>query len=346
LAVVVLLGVACSIVIQRSITHPLSKFMHFVQKVGTGDLTQRIEVYGDDEVARMGRSLNDMVEGLRDVAQQTREATQHLSSATAEILASTQQQAASSAQQASATQETNATMEEVRQSGSQIAERAKQVAAGAELTSTRSAAGLTAVQDTNQIMERIREQAEAVAENVVLLSEKTQVVGEIIATVNDIAEQSHLLALNAAIEAATAGEHGRGFFVVANEIKNLADQSKEATTQVRTILGDIQKGINSSVMLTEEAVKRVDAGKHQSDIAHRPIHDLTANVTESIQVFQQIVAGTGQQQIGFDQVVNALNDIGQATEQTAVGTHQLEKAAANLNAISAQLRKAVERYKV
>ena len=102
-------------------------------------------------------------------------------------------------------------------------------------------------------MEAIREQVEEVAEKIVALSQKTQAVGEIIATVNDIAEQSNLLALNAAIEAATAGEQGSRFSVVANEMKHLADQAKEATVQVRTILGDIQKGINSSVMLTEEA---------------------------------------------------------------------------------------------
>ena len=104
---------------------------------------------------------------------------------------------------------------------------------------------------------------EEVAENIVALSEKTQAVGEIIATVNDVAERSNLLALNAAIEAAAAGEQGNRFSVVANEMKNLADQAKDSTVQVRTILSDIQKGINSSVMLTEEAVKRVESGKQQ-----------------------------------------------------------------------------------
>jgi methyl-accepting chemotaxis protein len=97
----------------------------------------------------------------------------------------------------------------------------------------------------------------------VALSEKTQAIGEIISTVNDLAEQSHLLALNAAIKAAAAGEQGLSFSVIAGEVKNLADQSREATIQVRVILGDIQKGINRSVMLTEEAVKRVESGKRQ-----------------------------------------------------------------------------------
>jgi methyl-accepting chemotaxis protein len=287
-----------------------------------------------------------MVLGLKSFATQARFATENLTSASAEILASTQQQATGTAEQAAAVQQTNITMEEVAQSSTQIAERAKQVAASAEATSAASHAGLQAMENTSRTMENIRAQAEAVAENVVLLSEKTQAIGEIIATVNDLAEQSHLLALNAAIEAAAAGEHGRSFSVIASEVKNLADQSREATVQVRAILGDIQKGINSSVMLTEEAVKRADSGKQQADVANGTIRTMADSIQQSVQAFQQIVAGSNQQQIGFTQVTRAVRDIGQASQQTAVGTQQLERAALNLTALSQQLRKAVERYQV
>ena len=195
-------------------------------------------------------------------------------------------------------------------------------------------------------MDKIREQVEAVAENIVTLSEKTQAVGEIIATVNDIAEQSHLLALNAAIEAASAGEAGRRFAVVAAEVKNLADQAKESTVQVRSILGDIQKGITRSVMLTEEAVKRVESGKKQAEVSERTIRELADTTVESVQAFQQIIATTNQQQIGYDQVTQALQDIRRSSEQTAVGTSQLEKATSSLTALSQQLRKAVERFQI
>ncbi len=195
-------------------------------------------------------------------------------------------------------------------------------------------------------MEAIHEQAEAVAQNIVSLSEKTQMVGDILATVNDIAEQSHLLALNAAIEAAAAGEHGRSFSVVAGEIKNLADQSKAATVQVKTILGDIQKEINTSVMLTEEAVKRVDLGRHQADVAASAIRNMTANIDQSVQAFQQIVAGTNQQQIGFENVMQAMKDLSRASEQAATSTRQTEKAAANLTDMGAQLRTATEGYRL
>jgi methyl-accepting chemotaxis protein len=341
-----LVGIICALLIQRSITGPLGTFMEIADRVGRGDLTQKAPVGGTDEMADLGQSLNRMVTGLRDVASQTRSVVENLNAATAEILASTQQQAAGTAEQAAAVQEANATMAEISQSGAQISDRAKQVAATAEATASSSAAGIQSVQNMTSIMESIRQQAEAVAENVIALSEKTQAVGEIISTVDDISEESHLLALNAAIQAAAAGENGRSFAVVASEMKNLAAQSKQATVQVRSILGDIQKAINSSVMLTEEAVKRVEAGRQQAGVADRTIRELTDNIDESVQAFQQIVGGSSQQQIGFEQVTQAFRNIGIASQETATSTKQSEKAAANLNALSLQLRAAVEKYRL
>lgn len=346
LVVAILLAVLFSVVIHRSITYPLAEFMRIVERVGEGDLTQKVTVARTDEIGDLGKSLDSMVTGLKDVAAQTRLVAESLNTATAEILASTQQQAAATAEQAAAVQQANATMTEISQSGAQISERARQVATAAEATSSASASGLQSVRNTTQIMDSIREQAEAVATNVISLSEKTQAIGEIITTVNDIAEQSHLLALNAAIQAAVAGEQGRSFSVVANEMKNLAAQSKQATVQVRGILGDIQKGITTSVMLTEEAVKRADSGRQQANVADQTIRKLTESVEESVRAFQQIVGGSSQQQIGFEQVTHAFRNISVATQQTATSTKQSEKAASNLSSLSQELRSAVARYRV
>jgi methyl-accepting chemotaxis protein len=342
----VLAGIFLAVIVQRSIISPLREFMIVVDKVGQGDLTVKADASRGDELGDLGRGINRMVGGLREVALQTRSVAENLNAATAEILASTQQQAAGTAEQAAAVQQANATMAELAQSGAQISDRAKQVAASAEATTSASASGAQSVQNTVSIMESIREQAEAVAENVIALSEKTQAVGEIIASVNEIAEQSHLLALNASIQAAAAGEHGRSFSVVAGEMKNLAGQSKQATVQVRSILGDIQKSITSSVMLTEEAVKRVESGRQQADVAERAITELTGNIEESVRAFQQIVGGSSQQQIGFEQVTQAFRSIGVASQETANSTKQSEKAAANLSALAQQLRGAVERYRL
>ncbi|NUB09810.1 methyl-accepting chemotaxis protein [Azospirillum sp. Vi22] len=346
LIIVVALAVAIAILIGSSVTKRLGTAIGYVTQVGKGDLTKTVVVPGDDELAELGTHLNEMTGNLRNMARTTRATAESMHAATAQIRASTQQQAASVAQQLAAVEETTATLSEITESGAQINRRAQDVAQNAQVAASNSETGLKAVEDTNQAMDAIREQAEAVAENIVILSERTQAIGEIILTVNDIAERCHLLALNAAIEAAAAGEHGRTFAVVASEIKSLADQSKEATAQVRSNLSEIQHGINASVMLTEEAVKRVGAGKRQTDATQSTIRDLAESVQESVLAFQQIVAGTNQQQIGLEQVIQALQNIREASSQTAAGTRQLEGAATNLNDLGQGLVEAVRNYRV
>ncbi|MGF7160514.1 methyl-accepting chemotaxis protein [Rhodoligotrophos appendicifer] len=345
LILTVILGIVVSYALRQSIVRPLTAFMDFAEQVGQGDLNARAHT-GSNELGRLGGSLNEMVGGLRTLTLQGREATGNLNAAAEEIRASTQEQAASVAEQLAAVQETAATVDEITHAGAQIGKRAQEVIAGAQSTVQTSNAGLKAVDDATKAMDLIREQAEAVAENIVSLSEKTQAIGDIIATVNDISERSHLLALNAAIEAAAAGEAGRSFAVVAAEMKMLADQAKEATSQVRSILGDIQRGINFSVMLTEEAVKRVTAGKEQTDTAQQTIEEITGQMQENVQTFQQIVASTNQQQLGIEQVMGALQNIREASQQTAESTRQLDQAAENLTKLSQQLVGLTERYKV
>ncbi|MFT8246000.1 methyl-accepting chemotaxis protein [Roseomonas sp. BN140053] len=345
LGVAVLLGFGLALLVRLTVVSPLATFMEFVGRVGRGDLSGSAAGEGRDEIGRLGSTLNGMVEGLRQLATQSREVTNNLNAAAAEIRASTQEQAASVEEQLAAVQETAATMDEITHAGAQIGKRAQEVIAAAQATAQTSTAGLRAVDDTGQAMDAIREQAEAVAGNIVALSEKTAAISEIIATVNDISERSHLLALNAAIEAAAAGENGRSFAVVAAEMKTLADQAKDATAQVRSILGDIQRGINSSVMLTEEAVKRVAAGKTRTDTTQGTIQEITGRIQESVQTFQQIVASTNQQQLGIEQVMVALQNIRTASQQTASGTRQLDSAAANLSDLSQQLVTLADRYR-
>lgn len=346
LALALLLSVAITLLIRRMITRPLGSFMGFVEQVGQGNLAGQAPATGRHEFGRLGTTLNGMVEGLRQLARQSRDATGNLNAAAAEIRASTQEQAASVEEQLAAVQETAATVDEITHSGAQIGKRAQEVIASAQATAQTSTAGMQAVEDTAKAMDSIRDQAEAVAENIVALSEKTQAISDIIATVNDISERSHLLALNAAIEAAAAGESGRSFAVVAAEMKVLADQAKGATSQVRSILGDIQRGINSSVMLTEEAVKRVALGKERTDTTQRTIDEMAGRIRESVNTFQQIVASTNQQQIGIEQVMGALQNIREASQQTAASTRQLDAAAGDLTSLSGQLVTLTERYRL
>ncbi|MEQ9328896.1 MAG: methyl-accepting chemotaxis protein, partial [Rhodospirillales bacterium] len=304
--VIVLLAAGTALVIHYSITAPLKRFMAFVEKVGEGDLTQRIESTSKDELGMLAHYLNKMVDGLATATRQARGATELLNAATAELKAAAQQQSASTTEQNAAIQQITSTLDEIAQTGGQISQRAKSVANSAESTSSASRSGLNAAAETARAMASIREQAEAVASNIVALTEKTHSVGEIISSVNDIAERSDLLALNAAIEAAAAGEAGQSFAVVADEMKNLASQAKDATSQVRSILGDIQQGINSSVMQTEEAVKRSDAGERKARETEATIGKLAESIETSVATFEQIVASVGQQQIGIEQVAESI----------------------------------------
>lgn len=342
-----LAGMTISLLISRQIADPLAACANAAREISRGNLRQSLlKVTSADELGVLQESFNDMLTSLREIALQSRTVCENLTLAAAQILTSTQEQAAGTKQQAAAVQEITTTVEQINLSSKQVAERSRQVAGTADAVAQSGHAGLQAVHEASVGMEAIREQAESVAENIIALSERTQAVGEVIATVNDIAEQSNLVALNAAIEAADARESGRRFSVVANEIKNLADQSKEATAQVRGILEQTQKGINTSVMLTEEALKRVESGRERTNVSEQVIRQMANNIQESVQAFQQIVGATNQQQIGLEQVTQALHEIRQASQQTAATTGQLEKAAVELTRLGELLAKTLEKYKL
>lgn len=341
------LGFLISWMVARSITGPLQHLVNLADNVSRGNLRgEKAAITSRNELGQLGDAFDNMVDNLKDLSGQILAVTGNINSAAAEILASTQQQASSTKEQAATVQEVSATMQEITQSGAEIADKAKQVATSAEATSAASQSGVVAVQATTRLMEGIRQQVEDVAVKIVGLSERTQAIGDIISTVNEISDQSNLLALNASIEAASAGEHGARFAVVAGEMRNLAQRAKESTVQVGGILGEIQRGINSTVMLTEEAVKRSDSGRQQAQVTEQTIHQMTETTVESVHAFQQIIGATSQQQIGFDQVTQGMRDIRQAAEQTAIGTAQLEKALGNLNELSIQLRMAVGKYQL
>jgi methyl-accepting chemotaxis protein len=195
-------------------------------------------------------------------------------------------------------------------------------------------------------MHHIQNQMESIANTIVRLSEQSQQIGEIIASVNDVADQSNLLAVNAAIEAAKAGEQGKGFAVVAQEIKSLALQSKQATIQVRNILSDVQKATSAAVMATEQGSKAVENGVKQSTQAGESIRLLSQNVNESVQAATQIVASSQQQAVGMDQIGLAMNNVNQASAQNAASMLQAERAAKDMHELGQKLKQMVEQYKV
>ncbi|MDY7080473.1 MAG: methyl-accepting chemotaxis protein [Chloroflexota bacterium] len=328
----------------------IAEYMTFVAAVARGDLTAQLPTDGsnqqDDPLIILGYSLNEMVENLRGMTIQMTDVAQELNTSTARILSATAQQVSEASKQSAAVAQTTTTVDELKTIAAQSVSRAQEVTNASQRTVAVSRTGWQAVEKAIESMSQIKTQVEGIAENILALSEQTQQVGEIIATVNDIAAQSNMLALNASVEAARAGEYGKGFAVVAVEVRNLAEQSRQATAQVKAILSDIQKATNATVMATEEGTKGVDVGVQLTTQAGESIEQLAVIIDESAQAATQMVAGGRQQASGVEQIALAMQNINQATTQSLTSTHQAEKAAQELNDLASNLTRIVEQYQL
>jgi len=281
----------------------------------------------------------------RTISRQLRDASLQLSSASAEILATTTQVASGSAETATAVAETTTTVEEVKQTAQVSSQKARYVSDTAQGPVQAGQKGKKSVDESIAGIHQVREQIDSIAESIVKLSEQSQAIGEIINTVNDIAEQSNLLAVNSSIEAAKAGEQGKGFAVVAQEVKSLAEQSKQATTQVRTILTDIQKGISAAVLVTEKGSKTAEATVKQATEAGEAISMLVDSIAEAAQAAIQIAASSQQQLVGMEQVASVMENIKQASSESATSTRQAETSAQDLHRLAQKLIEMVEKHK-
>jgi methyl-accepting chemotaxis protein len=325
---------------------PLSSISNVAARIASGDLSANVSAdERSDELGVMMQAFHQMVESLRHTIAAIKEGITLLGSSASEILASTIQVASGTAETATAINETTATIEEVRQAAQLSSEKAKNVSDKAQRVAQVSQGGQKSVEETAFEMEQIREQMGLIAQTITRLSEQSQSIGGIIASVTDLADQSNLLAVNAAIEASRAGEQGKGFVVVAQEIKVLAEQSKQATAQVRGILSDIQKATSAAVMATEQGSKLVDAGVKQAAQAGEAIRVLAESSGEAAQSSAQIVASSQQQVMGMNQINIAMQNINQAGEQTATGMKQVELATQNLQELGEKLKGMVEQFK-
>jgi methyl-accepting chemotaxis protein len=313
---------------------------------------ERIMTLLDDLKERMAAEhtqrerVQEQSEQLGHLILQIRAVASNLAAEATEILAATTQQASGANEQSAAISQTTTTVDELKTIAEQSVARAQEVAGASRRTVEVSRAGRQAVEETVGSMHEIRVRVEGIAENILALSEQTQQVGEIIDTVNELAAQSNILALNASVEAARAGEHGKGFAVVAVEVRNLAEQSKQATAQVRAILSDIQKATNATVMATEEGTKQVEEGMVLASQTGESIEQLAGVLEESAQAAAQMVAGGRQQAAGVEQVAVAMQSINQATVQSLESTRQAEKAAQILYDLARELARIVEQHQL
>ncbi len=318
----------------------------FIEKVAQGDLSQRVEVHGEDDLSQLGTQLNSMTENLAVMARLTTTASDTLTETISGMMGAVSSHSSAAVEQAAAVNETTSTLEEIRAISAQTQEKAEALGSSADRTQAEGEKGLQVVEQTVSGMESIRTKVEGIAENILALSEQTQQIGEITDTVNNLSHQLKMLALNASIEAAKAGEAGKGFAVVAAEVKDLAEQSQQATEQVHKILQDIQRATDKAVMVTEEGGKGVDQGMVLVNESGDAMRELTEVIRETAMASQQIVVSVRQEAQGIDQIFSAMQEINRATTQFLEATNQSKSAGEKLSDVAAEMRKSILSYRV
>ncbi|NLO28130.1 MAG: hypothetical protein GX113_08135 [Actinobacteria bacterium] len=260
-----------------------------------------------------------------------------LSMAATELISVAAQVAAATAQTASSTSETTATVEEVRQTATLALEKASYAAQGAEGSARSLGSAKVLVEETAAGIEQMLGDMDVVSETINRLSDQAQAAGDVVAAVNDLAEQSNLLSVNASIEAAKAGEAGKGFTVVAQEVKSLAEQSKQAVVQVRTILSEIIKASQVAVGAAERSRQTIETGRQRSVEAGELMQQIAERAGNDAQASSQVTASSQQQLAGLEQISQAIESINQASGQSTIGTRQVERQVQHLQELALEL---------
>lgn len=355
-AIIILIGILVSNIIVSmlisrsigaSIVVPIKKLVGAMGEASKGNLAVQFEKENrKDELGQLMDAFEVLLSSFRNQTIELVSSISQLSSTSSEMSATASQLQSLSTESAASITETASTVEEVKQTAQISMDRAKDVFEAAQVNLNVSKEGLKFLEIMAGNIRNIKEQMDHIAQSILSLNDQSQTISEIISAVDDIAEQSNLLAVNASIEAAKAGEHGRGFTVVAQEIKTLADQSKQSTKQVRKILGDIQKATGTAVMATEQGNKAADAGVSSSAEVERAIKNLSETIAEATQLSQQITAANQQQYAGIDQVTIAMENIKEASTQNVQAARNLEQSGQDLKDLSLRLKALVDMYTV
>ncbi len=329
----------------------IERYDAHMAQVEQGNLAVRLsldqdENVGDLPLVTLARRLNETTAGLQAMTRRIQEAASSLGSAASEILVATTQQASGASEQSVAVNQVSTTVDQVRGIAEATSQSSALVADQARRTAEVSQSGQQAIVRATEGMALIRQKVGDMAGNIATLSKQAQSIGSIITTVGEVAAQSNMLALNAAVEAARAGEAGRGFAVVAREVRSLAEQSQSTTVQVREILTEIQRGVNSAAVAAQEGLQGAALGVQLVQDAGEAIRGLAATVAESTQAATQISAAAAQQLTGMEQIAMAMQSIHLVATQSMASAQQSREAAQSLDLLAGQLRQAVEQYQL
>jgi methyl-accepting chemotaxis protein len=340
------LAIAGSWWLARGISRPITALSEVVTRVvQEGDFSQRVQVHAEDEVGELARAFGRMMDHLRETTSSLQQGTRVLTEAVAELNQAAEVQERNLSRQAAALQETQVTAQEIRQTSQMAADRSQSVLEVAVRAEEVGASGEAKVNASQQGLQDLHTKVGRLAANIVSLGERTLQIGDIAQAVKDLADQSNMLALNAAIEAVRSGEHGKGFSVVAREIRSLADQSIDSTGRVREILDDVRQSIEATVKMTEKGQQQMQQGLEQVRASGQSLRELTSIVRDNAGAARQIVGAVNQQNAGIEQIFTAVTDLSSFMDETMQGlqsttraTHRLREAAERMEAVARSYR--------
>lgn len=321
-----------------------NQIIDVLYQMAGGDFSRPLPAGFPEEMGLLAGGVNKLTGDLKKLVSQIQESALRLGTSATQILSASKEQETASAEQAAAINQITATLDELTAASKQIALNADAVLELSENTLSSIQQGQQAVSETLGVTDRIREHNVASADRILKLSEKIQQIGKIVDLINGIAERSDLLALNAAVEGARAGEAGRGFSVVASEMRRLAESVAESTKEIKEIIAEVQKATNASVMGADEGIKLTEQGVHATNKTAEIFSQIVERVRATTSAVKQISLATQQQRVGTEQAVISMKEVGLASQQVLSASRQETAAAADLNSLAQGLKEVVTHF--
>jgi len=341
-----LVAIGLGIFISRSITTPLGEAVSVANSLAEGDLTVNVDVTSKDETGQLMAALQHMVENLRDMISSTVEISTGIASASNQLHSTSTQIATGAEEVASQTNTVATASEEMSATSSDIARNCSMAADASRQTTESANAGAKVVGETicgmNVIADRVRQTSKTIE----ALGARSEQIGDIVGTIEDIADQTNLLALNAAIEAARAGEHGRGFAVVADEVRALAERTTKATREIGEMIKAIQKETQEAVKAMDEGVREVEKGAVSSQKSGEALEEILERISEVTMQVNQIATAAEEQTATTGEVTSNIQQITEVVHQTARGADETAGAAAQLATQAQDLQNLVSRFRL
>lgn len=345
--IAVALGVIIALVVSTAITKPIGRMADVAARIAAGDLSmEHIEVRTDDEIGDLAASFNRMIDGLNEALLAAASTSEQVASAAQEVAASSEQMAAGTQEQTSQASAVASAVQEMSATVLQVAKNASSASENSRNASDTAQEGGNIVEQTVAGIRAIAESTQIVANVIDELGRRSEEIGQIIGVIDDIADQTNLLALNAAIEAARAGEQGRGFAVVADEVRKLAERTTSATKEVGATIKAIQDDTQNAVQAMERGMQEVQQGTELAGQAGEALRRIVESVDRVASMIQQIATAADEQSAAAEEIAKNVDGISSITRQTAAGAQQASAAAQQLSANAETLRQLVGRFKL